>query len=79
MSDKRKVDENEVVVLCPIDVDAELFFFETFKELEQLVRSGARLALIAIKPEYPSDQFAYILPEKKTGSPPAAGTEKNLK
>ncbi|MCI9321748.1 MAG: cupin domain-containing protein [Lachnospiraceae bacterium] len=65
LSDKRKVDENEVVVLCPIDVDAELFFFETFKELEQLVRSGARLALIAIKPEYPSDQFAYILPEKK--------------
>lgn len=31
LSDKRKVDENEVVVLCPIDVDAELFFSKLLK------------------------------------------------
>lgn len=63
LRDKRRVAENEVVVLCPVDVDAELSFFETFLELEKLVKQGAHLALIAVKPDHPSDQFAYVLPK----------------
>ncbi|MCM1118661.1 MAG: sugar phosphate nucleotidyltransferase [bacterium] len=70
LKEKKKVAESEVVVLCPVDVDAELRFFETFRELERLIRDGAHLALIAVQPDHPSNQFAYMLPEDKSRCSP---------
>lgn len=63
LHDRKKVADDETVILCPVDVDADISFFETFWELAELVRKGAHLALVAVKPDHPSDQFAYILPK----------------
>ncbi len=38
-------------------------FFENINELEQsLQNSGADLALIGVKPTYPSEKYGYIVP-----------------
>jgi len=65
LHDKKKIVDDEVVVLCPVDADADLSFYKTFKRLEELVKKGAHLALIAVEPDHPSTQFAYVLPKRE--------------
>lgn len=60
-------DKDEVVVVLPVDPYVEDEFFHKVKELETLVQeSKADLALIGVKPTYPSSKYGYIVPEKET-------------
>ena len=57
------VSENEVIVVLPVDPYIEDPFFEKVKELENvLAHSEADLALIGVKPTYPSSKYGYIVP-----------------
>lgn len=59
-----KVDEDEVVVVSPVDPYVSSDFFESFKKLEQLIQNTkTTLGLIGIKPLFPSEKYGYILPE----------------
>lgn len=55
---------NEVVAILPVDPYVEHGFFEKVKELEGVIsHSGADLALIGVKPTYPSSKYGYIIPK----------------
>lgn len=54
---------NEVVAVLPVDPYVENDFFAKIKELDQVVtESEADLALIGIRPTYPSEKYGYIVP-----------------
>lgn len=63
LHDIKHVLDNEVVITCPVDIDAEPEFFRLFMELERIVCGEADFAVIGIKPDYSSNQFAYVLPQ----------------
>ena len=61
-----KIPEDEVIIVLPVDPYVEDDFFQRVKELEQTVKStNADLALIGVKPTYPSSKYGYIVPEKQ--------------
>lgn len=54
---------NEVVAVLPVDSYVENNFFKNINELELCLQdSGADLALIGVKPTYPSEKYGYIVP-----------------
>lgn len=63
LRDVLNVGLSECVTVCPIDIDAPLEFFYMFDKLEKCIYDGADMALLGVSPDYPSNQFAYILPE----------------
>lgn len=57
-------DLDEVVVVLPVDPFVDDSFFETVASLEKaLNESSADLALIGVKPTYPSSKYGYIVPK----------------
>lgn len=57
---------DEVIVVLPVDPYVNDAFFQKVKELENvLLESDADLALIGVKPTYPSTKYGYIVPEKQ--------------
>ncbi|UVI31614.1 sugar phosphate nucleotidyltransferase [Paenibacillus spongiae] len=59
----KDVSLDEVVAILPVDPYVESHFFESVKQLEEvLLSSGADLALIGVKPTYPSSKYGYIIP-----------------
>ncbi|WP_028784002.1 sugar phosphate nucleotidyltransferase [Thalassobacillus devorans] len=57
---------NEVVAMLPVDPYVEDHFFERVKDLEAtLIESNGDLALMGVKPTYPSEKYGYIVPEEK--------------
>lgn len=66
LHDVQGVDENEAVVVCPVDPYVEDDYFEALKKLWELAESGtANLTLMGIDPTYPSEKYGYILPVSK--------------
>lgn len=62
----QNISEDEVVVVLPVDPYVEDKFFEKVKELEQvLLDSEADLALVGVRPTYPSSKYGYIVPKNK--------------
>ncbi|MFS0917421.1 sugar phosphate nucleotidyltransferase [Brevibacillus sp. 179-C 1.1 NHS] len=58
-----QMNPDEVVAIMPVDPFVEDRFMERIKELEKvLLSSGANLALIGVKPTYPSTKYGYIVP-----------------
>ncbi|SET99766.1 sugar phosphate nucleotidyltransferase [Paenibacillus sp. NFR01] len=56
---------DEVVAILPVDPYVETRFFDTVRQLEDVVAaSGAELALIGVQPTYPSSKYGYIVPEE---------------
>ncbi|MDM5201034.1 sugar phosphate nucleotidyltransferase [Fictibacillus enclensis] len=56
---------NEVVAILPVDPFVDREFFQRVKDLELLLRqSEANLALLGIKPTYPSEKYGYMVPEQ---------------
>ncbi len=54
---------SEVVCVLPVDPYVDDEFFHRIKKLENIVlTSGADLALIGVKPAYPSGEYGYIIP-----------------
>ncbi|WP_029192453.1 sugar phosphate nucleotidyltransferase [Paenibacillus harenae] len=55
---------NETVVVMPVDPYVEESFFHKTKELDQVLNeSGADMALMGVKPTYPSEKYGYIVPQ----------------
>jgi mannose-1-phosphate guanylyltransferase len=60
---------NEAVVVMPVDPFVENTFFHHLKQLEHVLdNSDADLALIGVKPTYPSEKYGYIIPKPEQGS-----------
>ena len=68
LRDIRGIDENETVVVCPVDPYTGDDYFEAVSELSELARDeNYRLSLMGCRPTYPSEKYGYIIPET-TGS-----------
>lgn len=61
------VDEDESVVICPVDPYVNDDYFEGLKVLgEQAGKDEANLVLMGIEPTYPSEKYGYIIPNTKS-------------
>ncbi|MFT4414708.1 sugar phosphate nucleotidyltransferase [Fredinandcohnia humi] len=61
-----KVALDEVITVLPVDPYVDSDFFNRVKELNSvLLNTDADLALIGVKPSYPSTKYGYIVPETK--------------
>ena len=66
LHDVKGVDENEAVVVCPVDPYVELSYFKTLLAMHRLAEQGeANLVLMGIEPTYPSEKYGYIIPKSK--------------
>ncbi len=64
LHDVKGIDENEPVVVCPVDPYVEDDYFVALKNLsEQAANGEANLVLMGIEPTYPSEKYGYIIPE----------------
>lgn len=71
--------EDETVVVMPCDPYTESGYFETIRRMAEVIEKGkADMALMGIKPTYPSTKFGYIVPRSDEGTymPVARFTEK---
>ncbi|MEG1583589.1 MAG: sugar phosphate nucleotidyltransferase [Anaerovorax sp.] len=58
------VPRHEVVVVIPVDPFVDLAYFRKILELEPLVKDGGYdMALMGVKPTYPSEKYGYIIPQ----------------
>lgn len=56
---------DETIVILPVDPYVDDHFFECVRNLDQVLNdSGADIALIGVKPTYPSEKYGYIVPEQ---------------
>ena len=56
-----KATREDVVLVVPVDVCADIDYFECFKPMQDIVaEKEADLALMGIKPTYPSAKYGYI-------------------
>ena len=63
LHDVQGVDENEAVVVCPVDPYVDRSYFECVKELYKTAERGEKnLVLMGITPACPSGKFGYIKP-----------------
>lgn len=64
LKDVAKVDEEEVVVVCPIDPYIDDEYFEALPKLANIAETGeSNLVLMGIVPTEPSEKYGYIIPE----------------
>ncbi|MFD0697839.1 sugar phosphate nucleotidyltransferase [Paenibacillus sp. GCM10027628] len=57
------VNLDEVIAVLPVDPYADDLFFAKIAELEEIINSsGADIALMGVKPTYPSEKYGYIVP-----------------
>jgi len=65
LHDVMNVQEDEPVVVCPVDPYVNDDYFRALKNLSELAQKGAaNLTLMGIEPTYPSEKYGYIIPEK---------------
>jgi mannose-1-phosphate guanylyltransferase len=58
---------NETVAVLPVDPYVDDQFFRSILELEKVLQSSqADLALMGVKPTYPSEKYGYIVPEQQS-------------
>lgn len=78
LHDVQGVDENEAVVVCPVDPYVDRSYFECVKELYKTAERGEKnLVLMGITPTYPSGKYGYIKPVRNPdGTRGYAFTEK---
>ena len=66
LHDVMGVNEDEAVVVCPVDPYVNDDYFEAIKKLWELAQAGtANLTLMGIDPTYPSEKYGYIIPTSK--------------
>ncbi|MFT8872091.1 MAG: sugar phosphate nucleotidyltransferase [Sporolactobacillus sp.] len=60
---------DDMVAVLPVDPYVDIDFFQRVLDLQPLLeRSGAELALMGVKPTYPSEKYGYIVPKKYTAA-----------
>ncbi len=63
LHDIKKLDDNEAVVVCPVDPYVEDDYFECISRLYKSAQRGSKkLILMGIEPTYPSEKYGYIIP-----------------
>lgn len=63
LHDVQGVDENEAVVVCPVDPYVEEGYFKTLEAMCNAAQTGEEnLVLMGIEPTYPSEKYGYIKP-----------------
>lgn len=66
LADVKKIEKDESVVICPIDLYVDDDYFEMLKTLSEQAGSGkAKLLLMGIEPDCPSEKYGYIIPDRK--------------
>lgn len=66
LKSKMGASDNDTVCLIPVDPFTEKLYFETLKKLPDVLdKSGAEVALMGAKPDYPSSKFGYIVPKEE--------------
>ena len=66
LKDVKHIDENEPVVVCPVDPYVDDDYFEALKTLFDLAKKGeSNLVIMGMEPTYPSEKFGYVIPETK--------------
>ena len=64
LHDEEGIDEEESVVVCPVDPYVDDSYYESVKTLGELAKAGySNLTLMGIEPSYPSEKYGYIIPE----------------
>lgn len=64
LADRKAMQRDEVVLVLPVDPYADLGYFEALLQMERLIVEGAaNIALMGIKPTYPSAKYGYIIPQ----------------
>ena len=62
--EKSQINDNESVIVCPIDTFASDDYFLSFLKMKNVIDDGdANLVLLGLKPTEPSDKFGYIVPK----------------
>mgnify|MGYP001000864432 CR=1 FL=1 len=62
----KNTDLDEVIAVLPVDPYVDDRFFNRVKDLEKAINvTKSDLALIGVKPTYPSEKYGYIVPKKK--------------
>jgi len=60
------VQENEPVIVCPVDPYVDNNYYQAFTMLHELVEKGsANLTLMGIEPTCPSEKYGYIIPDNE--------------
>lgn len=63
----QNIDKDEIIVVLPVDPYVDNRFFEQVKKLEEVIQTqNVDLALMGVKPTYPSSKYGYIIPEIET-------------
>ncbi|MCR4691266.1 MAG: mannose-1-phosphate guanylyltransferase [Lachnospiraceae bacterium] len=64
LRDKQGVNEEDSVVVCPVDPYVESDYYEMLKKLADRAKvSDANLVLMGMEPTYPSQLYGYVIPE----------------
>lgn len=64
LHDVQEIDENEVVVVLPVDPYVKDGYYKMLKRLAEQAAGGlANIVLMGIEPTYPSEKYGYIIPE----------------
>lgn len=62
--EEQGVDENEAVVVCPVDPYVDITYYQAVVKLQELAEENkANLTLMGVEPTYPSEKYGYIIPE----------------
>ena len=63
LRDVKKINPDEPIVVCPVDSYVEDKYFLLLRKMAEMVAAGnINLALMGIKPTYPSSKYGYIIP-----------------
>lgn len=66
LHDVKKIDKEEIVMVCPVDSWVDDEYFCALKSLEKLAMNpNYNISLMGIKPTYPSTKYGYIIPSNK--------------
>ena len=64
--DTQKMDDTDVVVVCPVDPYVNTDYFKALQALSNRVgETEANMVLMGIQPTYPSEKYGYVIPEEK--------------
>ncbi|MEC0270046.1 sugar phosphate nucleotidyltransferase [Paenibacillus anseongense] len=65
LHEQMQVDPSETICILPVDTFADSAFFGMLHRFPDILsQSQAELALLGTKPQHPSNQFGYIVPER---------------
>lgn len=61
---EKKMQPDEVILVLPVDLYADLEYFATLVKMEQMVKDDvSNIVLMGIKPTYPTEKYGYIVPK----------------